>query len=266
MAIVFFGLLVVTSYIESGLPAQPAWYLTVTAILGVLGGSCFTAWLSMSIYEFISNQGQERGYKREFDVDLTKNLYGPLYDELMIARIGITYNFELRELPQLDSLKWKYLRLLVPESLLDKRERLTSLAASYRQSFGRTGYALDVRGAQLATAFVERLGGSMNVESFSGQKDRLQGGEWRAALGSESLEANLDRLCGAVGSATKPASQNEASQLAGEFKRDFTDAIKSDPAAVALIGLRGELDALASEVITQLKPLIQTPYLGEQAS
>ena len=264
MAVVFFAILIALVVCESGLPQPPSWYLTGTAILSVLGGSCFTAWLSMSIYEFITKQEQERRHKREFDVDLVKTLYGPLYDELMRVRDRLLDNFDFLGLDQLHALHFRYLRLLVPVTLIERGKGLEALAAEYRTVFASADQTLNRRGAEIAKSFTEERGGILNMVPISGNVDALAGGEWRAVLGTADSgpKSMFDRLAAAVNGAAAPGKE----PVTREFMDQFIEGIKNEPIARRIVEIRDSLRKLILEVIAELGPLIQTPYLGRGAS
>ncbi len=266
LAAVFFFVLLLVSVAASGLSQPPSWLLTVTAILSVLGGSCFAASLSMRIYEFITKQGQEDKYNRDFAVDLVKTLYGPLYDELMKARDRLTLNYDLLGLDQLQSLHWKYLRLLVPGALIDSAEALEAMVAEYSKVFQDADGTLNKKGAQIARSFAGERGETFDVQLFSGNKDTLSGGEWRAVLGTgdSGMKANFDRLADAVSKAVSSGKANGA--ITRKFMDEFIEGIKSEPLAGRIVELRDSLCASISDVVAKLKPLIQTPYLGKVAS
>ena len=262
MAVVFFASLLLISFAASGLPQPPSWFVTITAILGVLGGSCFAAWLSMSIYEFITREGQDSKHAREFAVDLVKTLYGPLYDELMRTRDRLVLNYELLGFDHLQSLHWRYLRLLVPSSLIDAAKGLEAMAEEYGKVFRNANQTLNRRGAEIVNSFVEKREGSFNIEMFSGNKDALAGGEWRAVLGTgdSGMKSNYDRLVEAVAKAV--ASGDAIGEARNRFMDEFAEGMRGEPLGGRIVEFRASLCALILDVVGMVEPLIQTPYLG----
>src|SRR3990172_2378050 len=83
-AVLFFTVAVGLVYVEMGAaPLDVPFWSAVRTLLAILGGSGFTAWLSMSIYEYVTERGQERSWRRQFALDLVKEIYGPMHDEIM---------------------------------------------------------------------------------------------------------------------------------------------------------------------------------------
>jgi len=126
---------------------------------------------------------------------------------------------------------------------------------------------LNRKGAQIAPSFAAERGGTFDVQLFSGNKDSLAGGEWRAVLGTgeSSMKANFDRLADAVSKAVSSEGKTD-SEVTRKFMDEFIEGIKSEPLAGRIVEFRDSLCNSISDVVATLERLIQTPYLGKISS
>src|SRR2546426_12829872 len=83
--------------------------------------------------------------------------------------------------------------------------------------------------------------------------------EWRAVLGTADSgpKSMFDRLAAAVNGAVAPGKE----PVTREFMDQFIEDIKNEPIARRIVEIRDSLCKLILEVIAELEPLIQTPYL-----
>src|SRR5207249_2792716 len=85
--------------------------------------------------------------------------------------------------------------------------------------------------------------------------------------GDSGMKSNLDRLALAVSRAVATTSGKEDPDVIGKFQQEFVEAIRTD---VYAEGIKEKRDTLAafikSQVIGELEPLIQTPYLGRNSA
>src|SRR2546422_3966679 len=124
----------------------------------------------------------------------------------MRVRDRLLDNFDFLGLDQLHALHFRYLRLLVPVTLIERGKGLEALAAEYRMVFASADQTLNRRGAEIAKSFTEERGGMLNIVPISGNVDALAGGEWRAVLGAADSgpKSGFDRLAAAGNGAGAP--------------------------------------------------------------
>src|SRR2546422_11063703 len=102
----------------------------------------------------------------------------------MRVRDRLLDNFDFLGLDQLHALHFRYLRLLVPVTLIERGKGLEALAAEYRMVFASADQTLNRRGAEIAKSFTEERGGMLNIVPISGNVDALAGGEGRRGMGN----------------------------------------------------------------------------------
>lgn len=252
-AVVFFALAVGLVLVETRAPPLDApFWSAVRTLLAVLGGSGFTAWLSMTIYEYVSERGQERNWRRQFALDLVKEIYGPMHDEI------VRYRNRLKE--HITSFKWdaasfvrsKYLALMVSESTTQKAEQLSRLTGEYNRTFEPTYRALQSVVVETTREFLMRVGG---VE----QADLTTGAEARYILGATApgYREGYDRFMRAVAAILE---KRGISTDLGEFEKTLRENVLKRPEATALLELLKKIDESGQALLDEIRPRIRSPY------
>ena len=253
IAAAFFLLALWTLTVEATLipdqPGQALFYSGLRTLFAFLGGAGFTAFLSMHIYQYVTSQNQVRGWEHEFDVDKVREVYGPLYDELKRAEQLLDEQFAMPRLRQVELLRRRYMSLLVPETLLDKGEKILVAANQYRDLHDRAGGKLNNVAENTTRQYLQ---GNISLS--------VGGGEWQYVFGAThpSFEKKYNLLLELVDEQLKRGGSGRGS--VSEFEVRMKAALLPIEEGRQLRVMRDELKESISEILAELEPLIREPY------
>ncbi len=253
VAMVFFGLLAVTLVLESYSPGQALLYSGLRTLFAAIGGSGFAAFVSMSIYEYVTARNQEREWKHDFDLAKVEHIFGPLYDELQTKMETLRSDLHLSPLKLAGRLEYQYLALLVPESLLEKTRHFSRWALEFGELHDRVQGIMNEMIIKTTREYIRKVGGP--DVSFS-----LGGGEWKIVFGAEnsSFRENYDRIVEMVRSYLEKAPV--AAGSVSDFEVQLRAALLPIENARQLMQLRETLMALGKELLGDIEPFIKAPY------
>ena len=255
IAVIFLSALLLTFVYEQTLAVvDTGSFVALRTFLAVFGGSGFTAWLSMTIYEYITRRTQRAGWKHQFDVDKVREVYGPVYNEMRRNLELLTVHFS--------NVKWgrshavfqlQYLSLLVPDHLIRLEKDFEGLADEYNRLHDETVGKLNNRVRSLANSYLADIGGpSDSIKSLSGSESRyLLGGT------HPDHTRNFRRfLSDVVGICEKNQVEIDVNELEVWLKSQ----IRGEPEGVTLLQKHKKLLGLVKEMIVVLEPAIKAPY------
>jgi len=255
-ALVFFGLAIAAISYESAAEAagqrgQVVYWAAWRTLFAFVGGAGFTAWLSMTVYEYVHWRGQDREASREFFVSMVKDLYGPIYDEITSNRQRLG-EFEPLDLSANSRLEQTYLSIYVPPIVIDISHSLLSHGASYNERLGQIISALQSMVAEFAASYFVAKGGPHELP-------RLSGAEAKGILGanvSPNAESYRQFLEREQGRAQALGLKIDMDDFHGNLRRHIWDS----QVAKDLFVRRINVTAWADTMMGQIKPLIRRPY------
>ncbi len=250
MAMAFFPLAL---WMGAAPPDRTLFYSTLATIFAFLGGSGFTAWLSMTIYEYITRESQKRGWKHEFDIDLVKEIYGPIHNRLRWVREILNVHFSGVKVGELALLHRQYLSILIPSKIIDMGGDFERLAGEYNESYNQVKGRLNELVRDAANSYLADLGGP------SGAIDSMRGGEARYILGAThpALKSAYQELLQKV---MKVCTESGLDGKTSELEARLKEVLLSEPAAQEFLAKRKRLSNLARAIIAQIEPHIKGPH------
>ncbi len=255
IAAVFLFAYIFTVLYERMLPVpQREFYSELRTFFAVIVGSGFTAWLSMTIYEFITRRAQRRGWKHQFDIDKVREVYGPVYNETRRNLELLTDHLSQVKLGQSHGLlQLQYLSLLVPDHLIQLGRDFEHLANEYNVIIDEVLGKLQNRVRSLANSYLVDIGApSDSVKSLSGPEARyLLGGkhpDFRRHFAG--FLSNIEKIC----------NENQVEVDSSEFEVWLRAQIHAESDSLRLLERRERLISLVKEMIAILEPLIKAPY------
>lgn len=258
-AFVFFALsLWIVRYEISATPTEAAAWAALRTIFGFLGGACFTAWLTMSIFEYVGRRNQEREWKRSFSVDMVKEIYGPIYNELRSNLTRMESDFGTPDWSAGSFLALRYLALLAPETLIKKAAALGPLVREFPRSYDRLHGALQLRIENFANGYLTRAG-QPEV------RVRLTGGETRHLLGAKDpgLKEAYNRF---LKDYEQTAKGRGLEVTIAELDKAVREDFESRPEAKELLAMFAKVTQQTENLLGEVVPLIKEPYarLGDK--
>ncbi len=232
----------------------PSFFSDLRPLLAVIGGSGFTAWLTMTIYEFITRRTQRSGWKHQFDVDKVREVYGPVYNEMRRNLELLTVHFSQVKWGQSHAaFQLQYMSLLVPNHFIRLEEEFERLAYEYNGLWEETVGKLNNRVQSLANDYLANIGGSPSlIKSLYGPESKyLLGGH------APDFRKNFQRFLADV---EKVCTENGIEIDLDEFEVWLESQIRADPDGALLLQKHGRLTGLVEEMIAILEPAIKTPY------
>jgi hypothetical protein len=255
MGVTFFALTVWAAVSESTSPPKdvPLWTALKT-VFAFLGGSGVTAWLSMSIYEFITSRNQERGWKHAFDVDKVRETYGPIYDEMRMNIERLSKDFSKVDPPYIWKLQRQYMALLVPNYIIQKGNDFLLLADEYNGRYDQATARLDNIVNETVRDYIVSSGGP------SLQRIAFSSGVWKYVLGATNpqFKKNYDMLLSFLEEKMKE-SKLQLENIS-DFEKKLRASLLQNADAEELLSLRHRLIQKASDMLAKLSPLIRAPY------
>lgn len=223
-AFVFFALaLGLVPYEAAGAPEQALFFTAVRTLFAFVGGAGFTAWLSMSIYEYIGERTQERAWNREFAVRMVTEVYGPIYDDLRRNLDRTRVHLAAFKLSAGSYFETKYLSLLAPSTLMEKGVRLLGVVADHNRMLDRgLGKAQGI-----VIRFTENYLRSLGILS---EERVATGAEARYILGATepSFKENYDRFLREL---EKILAEHTLSGDIGKFDKELRETVLRSPEA-----------------------------------
>ncbi len=253
-AVVFFGALMSTVLFEQLRPDQGLFLSTLRTLFAFLGGSGFTAWLSMTIYEYITRENQKREWSRQFRVELVKDIYGPVFDEMKRNLEIVREQFQKARWRVGRVLQRRYLSLLVPDSLIEMATRLEAEAWEYNEFYDRERGRLDELIRLSANEYIEGIGGPPNAITGT------TGVEARCLLGGTQQGLRKSYREGFLRSFGEVCEESKLDPPIAEFEAHLQAALSGDPGAQELRSRRKRVMNLAGDILALIEPMIEAPY------
>ncbi len=255
-ALVFFGLAIAAISYESGAEAagqrgQVVYWAAWRTLFAFVGGAGFTAWLSMTVYEYVHWRGQDREASREFFVSMVKDLYGPIYDEITSNRQRLG-EFEPLDLSANSRLEQTYLSIYVPPIVINTSHSLLSHGASYNENLGQTISALQSMVAEFTASYFVAKGGPYELPGLSGAEAKGILGA-NVSPNAESYRQFLERERGRAHALGLKIDMDD-------FHRSLRRHIWDSQVAKDLFVRRINVTGWADTMMEQIKPLIRRPY------
>lgn len=254
-AIIFFALALWTISMESANPPDALFWSSARTFASFLGGAGFTAWLSMSVYEYITVRAQDLAFRRQFASDMVRNLYGPVYDELIA-------NLERMD-SDMSGLNWsagkalgtKYLALLAPQSLVARGISMGGLIAQHNILLEEEKGILQAKVNNFTAEYIKRLGAP------AGSRPPATGAEARSILGAtdHGIKEAYDRF---LTDFEEFLRREGLTGTASDFDRQLREALLSSPEAKSLQERNARIKEHTQEMLPELKALIRNPYLA----
>ncbi len=254
IAVIFLLALFLTFLYEPLAVGDPGFLVTLRTFLAVFGGSGFTAWLSMTIYEYITRRTQRAGWKHQFDVDKVREVYGPVYNEMRRNLELLTVHFSNVKWGQShQALQLQYLSLLVPDHLIELGKDFEHLAGEYNRLHDEAVGRLNNRVRSLANSYLDDIGGpSSSIKSLSGSESKyLLGGT------HPDLTRNFRQFLSDV---VDICEKSRVEIDVNEFEVWLQSQIRAEPDGVRLLQKHRKLLGLVKETIAILEPAIKAPY------
>ncbi len=226
----------------------------LAALLAVLGGSGFTAWLTMTIYEYITRRTQRAGWMHQFDVEKVREVYGPVYNEMRRNLELLTDHFSVVKWSQSHAtFQLQYMSLLVPDHLIQLEKDFERRADEYNRLHDETLGKLNNRIQDLVRSYLADIGGATSsVVSLSGSESKyLLGGR------HPDLTRNFREFLSRV---EKLGEENGVEIDLDEFEVWLESRIRAEPDGTILLQKHKRLTSLVEEMIAILEPRIKAPY------
>lgn len=232
----------------------PAFPAELRALLAIIGGSGVTAWLTMTIYEYITRKTQRAGWKHQFDVDNVREVYGPVYNEMRRNLELLTLHFSPVKWAQAHAVfQLQYMALLVPDHLIQLEKDFERLADGYNRLHDETVGQLNNRVRSLTNSYLADIGGPASlIES-------LYGAESRYLLGAKhpDFQRTFQKF---ITDVEKVCDQNRLNINLNEFEEWLRSQIRANPDGMKLLQKHGKLMDLTKEMIAILERPIKAPY------
>lgn len=254
VAVVFFGASLATVPLETLRPEQGMFLSALRTLFAFLGGSGFTAWLSMTIYEYITRESQNRGWQREFAVELVREVYGPVFDEMKRNLEIVGEHFSKAKWSSSAILQRRYLSLLVPNILIEMGTRFGVEAWEYGEFYDRQIGRLHELILHSANEYIEGVGGPGEAITST------TGAEARILLGGTEQALKKNYRQGFLQSFEKACQERRLDPSIAEFEAHLEAALSEDPGAQELLSRRKRVMRLAEDILAVIKPLIEAPY------
>ncbi len=254
VAVVFFGASLATVPLETLYPGQGLFLSALRTFFAFLGGSGFTAWLSMTIYEYITKENQKRGWQREFAVELVREVYGPVFDEMKRNLETVGEHFAKARWSTAAILQRRYLSLLVPDILIEMGTRFEVEGWEYNELYDREMGRLHELVRLSANEYIEGIGGPPDaITSTTGAEARFLLGATQQGLRKNYQEQFLKSF-------RKVCEESKLNPSVAEFEAPLQAALSGDPGAQELLSRRKRLMNLAGEILALIEPMIEAPY------
>jgi len=269
IALICFPAAILSAPIEQTIAAEFVPYISaLRTVLAFFGGAGFTAWLSMSTYEYIHEKSQRREWDRQFALEKVREFYGPLYDELQSNLLLLRRDFTTLHTNAVSFFKTRYISLLVPSALIKKGKVLSDAVMNYNDQYAALFGKLTEIVQGFTNAWIEDNRGMADDGVFSGAEARYILG--RTHVGFEQSYARFLRKTDIALHTIRLKISESPSEMSlpettvsgniKEFDKELRAIVLSSLEATKLLGMCTQIETATSDVIRELVPLVKAPY------